>query len=334
MWRNWIPFWQPGVSSYGGDIDLLFIGLLAISLGVALLLFILLLVFAIRYRAGSKADRSHPVRKTWYWEIGWTTLTLLGFLGLFVWGASLYLDVYRDTPDAMPIYVVAKQWMWHVQHQGGQSEINELHIPVHRSVQLIMASQDVIHSFFVPAFRVKHDVVPGRYQNLWFRADKTGEFQLLCAEFCGTDHSRMIGRIVVMEPHDFETWLSHQQAPGTLARAAARPAGTARAGALFLPFDAAPRRRRRPATPPSADALRVQRDAGEASARGAARYRRADRCVCGCRIQPAPSRRCRCPARPPAMGARAPPASQSERCQNIDPRIALIRTRCAELVAA
>jgi cytochrome c oxidase subunit II len=218
MWRNWIPFWQPGVSSYGGDIDLLFIGLLAISLGVALLLFILLLVFAIRYRAGSKADRSHPVRKTWYWEIGWTTLTLLGFLGLFVWGASLYLDVYRDTPDAMPIYVVAKQWMWHVQHQGGQREINELHIPVHRSVQLIMASQDVIHSFFVPAFRVKHDVVPGRYQNLWFRADKTGEFQLLCAEFCGTDHSRMIGRIVVMEPHDFETWLSHQQAPGTLAR--------------------------------------------------------------------------------------------------------------------
>jgi cytochrome c oxidase subunit 2 len=135
-----------------------------------------------------------------------------------VWGASLYLDVYRDTPDAMPIYVVAKQWMWHVQHQGGQREINELHIPVHRSVQLIMASQDVIHSFFVPAFRVKHDVVPGRYQNLWFRADKTGEFQLLCAEFCGTDHSRMIGRIVVMEPHDFETWLSHQQAPGTLAR--------------------------------------------------------------------------------------------------------------------
>jgi cytochrome c oxidase subunit 2 len=218
MWRNWIPFWQPGVSSYGGDIDLLFIGLLAISLAVALLLFILLLVFAIRYRAGSKADRSHPVRKTWYWEIGWTTLTLLGFLGLFVWGASLYLDVYRDTPDAMPIYVVAKQWMWHVQHQGGQREINELHIPVHRSVQLIMASQDVIHSFFVPAFRVKHDVVPGRYQNLWFRAAKTGEFQLLCAEFCGTDHSRMIGRIVVMEPHDFETWLSHQQAPGTLAR--------------------------------------------------------------------------------------------------------------------
>jgi cytochrome c oxidase subunit II len=218
MWRNWIPFWQAGVSSYGGDIDLLFIGLLAISLGVALLLFILLLVFAIRYRAGSKADRSHPVRKTWYWEIGWTTVTLLGFLGLFVWGASLYLDVYRDTPDAMPIYVVAKQWMWHVQHQGGQREINELHIPVHRSVQLIMASQDVIHSFFVPAFRVKHDVVPGRYQNLWFRADKTGEFQLLCAEFCGTDHSRMIGRIVVMEPHDFETWLSHQQAPGTLAR--------------------------------------------------------------------------------------------------------------------
>ena len=130
MWRNWIPFWQPGVSSYGGDIDLLFIGLLAISLGVALLLFLLLLVFAIRYRAGSKADRSHPVRKTWYWEIGWTTVTLLGFLGLFVWGASLYLDVFRNAEGALPIYVVAKQWMWKVQHPGGQREINELHIPV------------------------------------------------------------------------------------------------------------------------------------------------------------------------------------------------------------
>src|SRR5947199_6714447 len=107
--------------------------------------------------------------------------------------------------------------MWKVQHPGGQREINELHIPVHRSVRLIMATQDGIHSFFVPAFRVKHDVVPGRYQNLSFRAQKTGIYQLLCAEFCGTDHSRMSGRIVVMEPAEYESWLARFDVGGTLA---------------------------------------------------------------------------------------------------------------------
>src|SRR5207248_93565 len=113
--------------------------------------------------------------------------------------------------------VVAKQWMWKVQHPGGQREINELHVPVGRSVRLIMASEDVIHSFFMPALRVKRDVVPGRYQNLWFRAEKTGVFQLLCAEFCGTDHSRMTGRIVVMTAADYESWLSRQDVNDTLA---------------------------------------------------------------------------------------------------------------------
>jgi cytochrome c oxidase subunit 2 len=217
MWRGWIPFWQPGVSSYGGDIDLLFIGLVAISGAVMLLLFVLLLTFAIRYRVGSSADRGHRIRKSWYWEISWTAITLIGFLALFVWGASLYLNVYGEPHDALPIYVVAKQWMWKVQHPGGQREINELHVPVGRSVQLIMASEDVIHSFFVPAFRIKHDVVPGRYQNLWFKAEKTGVFQLLCAEFCGTDHSRMTGRVVVLEPDRYEDWLGRQEVTGTLA---------------------------------------------------------------------------------------------------------------------
>jgi cytochrome c oxidase subunit 2 len=217
MWRDWIPFWQPGVSSYGGDIDLLFAALLAISAGVTLLLFALLLTFAIRYRVGSAADRSHRINKSWRWEIGWTAVTLVGFLALFVWGAALYLDVYGAPRDALPVYVVAKQWMWKAQHPGGQHEINELHVPVGRAVQLIMASQDVIHSFFVPAFRVKHDVVPGRYQNLWFKAEKTGVFQLLCAEFCGTDHAQMIGRIVVLEPAAYAAWLARQDVGGTLA---------------------------------------------------------------------------------------------------------------------
>jgi cytochrome c oxidase subunit 2 len=217
MWRQGIPFWRPGASSYAGDVDLLFAGLLAMTTAVVLLLLILLITFAVRYRIGSAADRSHRIRKSWHWEIGWTAVTLAGFLGLFVWGASLYLQVYGEPDDALAIYVVGKQWMWKVQHPGGAREINELHVPVGRSVRLIMASQDVIHSFFIPGFRIKHDVVPGRYQSLWFRPEKSGVFQLLCAEFCGTDHSRMTGRVVVMEPAAYETWLSRQDVTGTLA---------------------------------------------------------------------------------------------------------------------
>src|SRR5437763_304116 len=159
MWQNWIPLWRPGASSYGGDVDLLFAALFAVSKLVTFLLFTLLVTFAVRYRAASDADRSHRIKKSWYWEISWTAVTLVGFLALFVWGASLYLQVYGPVDDALPIYIVAKQWMWKAQHPGGQREINELHAPVGRPIRLIMASQDVIHSFFVPAFRVKHDVV-------------------------------------------------------------------------------------------------------------------------------------------------------------------------------
>lgn len=217
MWRDWIPFWRPGASSYGSDVDLLFIGLVATSLAVTALLFALLIFFAVRYRAGSRADRDHRVAKSWRWEVAWTAATLVGFLGLFVWGASLYVQAYAVPDDALPIYVVAKQWMWKVQHPGGQREINELHVPVRRTVRLTMASEDVIHSFFLPDFRIKHDVVPGRYQTLWFKAEKTGVFQLLCAEFCGTDHARMTGRIVVLGEREFEQWLARQDIGATLA---------------------------------------------------------------------------------------------------------------------
>ena len=130
MWRQWIPFWQPGNSAHAADVDLLFAGLMAISLLVLALLFFLLLTFAIRYRAGSNADRDHRIKKSWHWEVSWTAVTLVGFLALFAWGAHLYFDIYGVRSDALPIYVVAKQWMWKVQHPGGQREINELHIPV------------------------------------------------------------------------------------------------------------------------------------------------------------------------------------------------------------
>jgi cytochrome c oxidase subunit II len=199
-------------------VQLLFIGLLAASFLVLVLLFFLLLRFSIHYRAGNlAADRDHRVRKSWKLETAWTAATLVAFLGLFVWGAQLYLDLHDVPAQAEPIYVVAKQWMWKAQHPGGQREINELHIPVNQLVRLIMSSQDVIHSFFVPAFRVKQDVLPGTSEEIRFNARKPGVFHLFCAEYCGTDHSRMTGRIVVMERSQFERWLAHQDVDGTLA---------------------------------------------------------------------------------------------------------------------
>jgi cytochrome c oxidase subunit II len=217
MWRAWIPFWRPGASAWAGDVDLLFVGLLTVSSAVALLLFILLLTFATRYRASSTVDRTGHEEKSWVWEVGWTTATLLGFLLLFAWGAALYVELNAGEENALPIYVLAKQWMWKSQHPGGLREINELHLPAGQPVRLTLASQDAIHSFFVPALRIKRDVVPGRYETLWFRPDQVGEFGLFCAEFCGTDHSRMRGRIVVLKPADYATWLANQAASNTLA---------------------------------------------------------------------------------------------------------------------
>jgi cytochrome c oxidase subunit 2 len=198
-------------------VDILFVGLLVSSLLVLLLLFVLMLRFAVHYRAGNAAaDRSGRIQKSWHWEVSWTVATLIAFLALFVWSAQLFLNL-QDTPkDAIPVYVVAKQWMWKVQHVGGQREINELHIPLGPAVRLIMSSQDVIHSFFIPAFRIKHDVVPGTVRSIWFRPRKAGVFHLFCAEFCGTDHSRMTGRVVVMEQAAFAQWLSRQDVSGTL----------------------------------------------------------------------------------------------------------------------
>jgi len=216
MWRQWIPFWQPGDSAHASDVDLLFAGLMTVSILVLVLLFFLLFTFAIRYRSGSNADRDHRIKKSWHWEIGWTAVTLLAFIALFVWGANLYFEPYTGHDEALQIYVVAKQWMWKVQHPGGQREINELHIPVAQPIRLVMASQDVIHSFFMPAFRIKRDVVPGRYENLSFEAERTGIYHLFCAEFCGTDHSHMGGHVVVMTAAGFEDWLRRQPTPGAV----------------------------------------------------------------------------------------------------------------------
>jgi cytochrome c oxidase subunit II len=214
MWRQWIPFWQPGLSAHAGDVDLLFAGLLIMSALVLGLLFFLLALFCARYRAGNQTDRDHRVEKGWRWEVGWTAASFVGFLGLFIWGSVVYFQIYKTPADELDVFVVAKQWMWKTQHPGGQSEIDALHVPIRRPIRLVMASQDVIHSFFIPALRLKHDVVPGRYQDIEIEVDKPGSYHLFCAEYCGTDHSGMIGEIVAMAPADFSKWLA-QQAPSS-----------------------------------------------------------------------------------------------------------------------
>ncbi len=239
-----IPFWPTEASGYAGQLDLLFIGLLVITGLTAGLVFFLLILFAARFREGSGTQRETPTSKTWKWEWGWTIASFVIFVGLAVWGADLYLRLYQAPADAMQIFVVGKQWMWKAQHPGGQREINALHVPAGRDVRLVMASQDVIHSFFVPALRLKHDVVPGRYESLWFRADRPGRYRLFCAEYCGTDHSRMGGWVTVMKPREFAGWLRRNGGTGTLAEQGAKlfqsygcsgchmPGGTVRAPPL------------------------------------------------------------------------------------------------------
>ena len=156
-------------------------------------------------------------------EIGWTVVPFLITMVIFVWGASVYFAMASPPAETLNIYVVGKQWMWKFQHLDGQREINELHVPVGRNVKLITTSEDVIHDLFVPAFRIKADVLPGRYVNIWFHATKPGRYHLFCAEYCGTRHSGMIGEVVVMEANEYQEWLSGGAAGG-IARVGGREA--------------------------------------------------------------------------------------------------------------
>lgn len=198
----------PQASDAASQVDWLYFGLTLMMAFFCAVVFLPIIFFLLRYRRGSKADRTRPVSGNNLLETGWTLFPLLVSLGFFTWGALVYYQIERPPRDALQVQVVGKQWMWKLQHAEGKKEINELHVPRGRPVTLTMTSQDVIHSFFIPAFRVKQDVVPGRYTREWFTPTRTGEYHLFCAEFCGTDHSRMIGRVVVMEPADYEAWLT------------------------------------------------------------------------------------------------------------------------------
>lgn len=195
-------------------VDALYYFLIAVSLFFATLIFLLVVYFAVRYRRRSEDERPQPIHGDLRLELLWTIIPLGLAMMMFVWGANLYFTLSRPPSDALNLYVVGKQWMWKIQHPTGQREINQLHVPVGQPVKLTMTSEDVIHSFFIPAFRMKMDVVPGRYTTTWFEATKAGEYHLFCTEYCGTNHSRMIGRVVVMEPVQYEQWLQSENGTG------------------------------------------------------------------------------------------------------------------------
>lgn len=194
-------------SSFAGQVDALYLFLVAISVFFTVVAAILVLVFGIRFRrrpGGPAAEKPHEDSRL---EIIVGAFLLVLLMVIFGWGAKVYFHNTRPPADAMEIMVTGKQWMWKLQHPQGKREINTLHIPAGRPVQLTMTSEDVIHSFYIPAFRVKQDVLPGRYTRLWFEATKPGTYHLFCAEYCGTEHSMMGGWVNVLTPADYERWL-------------------------------------------------------------------------------------------------------------------------------
>lgn len=204
-------------SSMARQVDDLFRFLTLFSAVVALGIAVLLLYFAIQYRRGPDRLIGAPILGNWTLEITWIVIPLVIAMYMFYQGSRVYFALLSPPPDSLEVYVVAKQWMWKFQHPEGPREINELHVPADRDIKLIMATEDTIHSFYVPAFRVKADVVPGRYRMAWFRAIKPGRYRLFCAEYCGTNHSGMGGTIVVQTPAEYQDFLTVGKATGSVA---------------------------------------------------------------------------------------------------------------------
>jgi cytochrome c oxidase subunit 2 len=221
MWTG-TPLFPERASTIAGRVDALYFALLGISIFFSLLIAGLIVFFAIKYHRRKPDDIGEQIHGSTALEIAWTGIPFVITMVIFVWGASVYFAMARPPDETLNIYVVGKQWMWKFQHLDGQREINELHIPVGRPIKLITTSEDVIHDFFVPAFRVKADVIPGRYVSIWFQPTKPGRYHLFCAEYCGTRHSGMIGQIVVMEPSEYQTWLSGGAPEGSLASTGAK----------------------------------------------------------------------------------------------------------------
>jgi cytochrome c oxidase subunit 2 len=211
------PLFPDSGSTMAPRVDALYFFLIGVSAFFALLIAGLILYYAAKYHRRSPDAVGARITGGTVLEIVWTVIPLAIVLVIFFWGASVFFAMARPPAETLNVYLVGKQWMWKFQHLNGQREINELHVPIGSPVKLIMTSEDVIHDLFVPGFRVKADVVPGRYTQLWFQPTRPGRYHLFCAEYCGTRHSGMIGQVVVMEPNEFQQWLASGQAEGSLA---------------------------------------------------------------------------------------------------------------------
>jgi cytochrome c oxidase subunit 2 len=202
------PFQPEQASTIARSVDYLYWFITAVTVFFTTIIFAIIFYFMIKYRRRSPGERPKAMEGSLPLEILWTAIPTLIVAVTFVWSASLYFRNAEPPKGAMEILVTGKQWMWKVEHPEGQREINELHVPLGRPVKLTMTSEDVIHDFFVPAFRVKKDVLPGRYTSLWFEPTKLGTFHLFCAQYCGAFHAGMIGSVIVVEPDEYERWLA------------------------------------------------------------------------------------------------------------------------------
>jgi cytochrome c oxidase subunit II len=221
MFTNF-PFFPQQASEQAATIDALYFFLVAVSAFFTLLIAVLVTVFAIKFRRRHDTEIGYAIHGSLALELLWTFIPLGITMVMFVWGAQVFFHMTRAPKGAMEIYVVGKQWMWKAQHMSGASEINELHVPVGQPVKLTMGSEDVIHSFFIPAFRTKADVIPGRYNTMWFTATKPGTYHIFCTQYCGTKHSAMIGTVTALEPEAYQAWLSRGAATGTMAEKGAK----------------------------------------------------------------------------------------------------------------
>ena len=205
---TWVPLFPEQASTFAWQVDLLYVYLIVVSLAFTIPIIVAVFFFGLKYREKTKYAAGAEIHGSMVLETAWSIVPFVVSMTIFLGGAIVFFNQYTPPDDAMEIYVVGKQWMWKAQHETGQREINELHIPVGRNVKLTMTTEDVIHDFYVPAFRTKADIVPGRYSYIWFNATKPGKYRLLCAEYCGLNHSGMGGWVYVMEQRDFDNWLS------------------------------------------------------------------------------------------------------------------------------
>lgn len=203
-----IPLFPVQASTIAPDVDRLYFFILAITAFFALVVVIFVVAFAVKYRDPTGQKVGAPIHGSLPLELGWSIIPFLISMVIFVYATVVFFQIVRPPAETLEIYSTGKRWMWRFQHLDGKSEINELHVPLGRPVKVTFTSEDVLHSLYFPAFRVKADAIPGRYSSVWFEATKTGEYHLFCAEYCGTKHSGMIGKVIVMAPNDYQAWLT------------------------------------------------------------------------------------------------------------------------------